>query len=662
MDFGTLERDLEELQSDPKVRDALFSGVELNSYAADIHRQLQTLVSNSIPDYIKEAPETRALNKEIEECDSVLASIENILLEFQRDLGGISEEIRFLQDESHTMGVKLRNYRDVEERLSYFLEHVTLPHDLVREVCDTKDITHEFTEVTLRRLHERMQFVHDANFENPLLPMAPVNTAAAQDIGPELEKLKSRAAQRLKKFFLQRVQLLRSPNTNVQIIQKDLLEFRFGFEFLSRHAPHVAEEIKQAYAECMRTILFQLFKTYFTYMLRLVGKPGNDQHMTLGQRDKEIGLANDPPLILHLLPKNKQLIFESVFRSVQKHLVDSSTSEYLFLLEFFGTNRSNFTGTTGEMFDQVFSKTLQYVLDQVDLFLGVNQDVVAQLLLIKMSQTHRELMRTRTVDALDTYFDTLEQKLWPSAKRLIDANIKSLMQPDPRKMFGNAITPHTQLWTKKYALFASNVYCVAAELGEHSDGSIPRALDIARQKAMELLERMMMIQPDRKSQSVFMINNLDNILNTFHEVGRAQAVDVSAFEEALGNYKQQYVEEELQSCGFGRMIRFIKSGEKPPKPMVGSGGGGDKEVKDLISDFEANWRSGMDLVSTNVATNFANLHTGKQVLGMCLSQLCLYYQRFRELVQDHEVIKTTKIRLVEMSTLFAEVEKYSKAL
>jgi hypothetical protein len=83
MDFRTLEQDLEALQSDPKVREALFSGVELTSYANEVEQDLTSLLQDSIPDFVSEAPETRALNKEIEECDEVLSSIENILFEFQ---------------------------------------------------------------------------------------------------------------------------------------------------------------------------------------------------------------------------------------------------------------------------------------------------------------------------------------------------------------------------------------------------------------------------------------------------------------------------------------------------------------------------------------------------------------------------------------------------
>ena len=117
------------------------------------------LVKDSIPDYVKEAPETLALHQDIESCDTVLASIEGILHEFQRDLGGISDEIRHLQENSLTMGVKLKNRKAIELRLRMFLERITVPPDLYHSIVDG-EVGVEFV-ATLKRLDSHMQFVKE---------------------------------------------------------------------------------------------------------------------------------------------------------------------------------------------------------------------------------------------------------------------------------------------------------------------------------------------------------------------------------------------------------------------------------------------------------------------------------------------------------------------
>ena len=52
--------------------------------------------------------------------------LQEMLLGFQADLGGISSEIRHLQEESVTLDIKLRNRRGVEKRLNDFLKQVLL--------------------------------------------------------------------------------------------------------------------------------------------------------------------------------------------------------------------------------------------------------------------------------------------------------------------------------------------------------------------------------------------------------------------------------------------------------------------------------------------------------------------------------------------------------
>jgi len=717
IDFSTFEKDLEELKADPKVREALQSGVELTNYAAEIEKELDKLVNDSIPDYVKEAPETAALHAEIEGCDQVLESIESILNEFQRDLGGISEEIRDLQEQSLSMGVQLKNRKDLETRVRCFLERITVPEDLVKDICE-KDVTQEYSQITLKRLDEHMNFAREREIGLLLLktdrggmmgspkegtsmdirlPVAPCETAAAADVEPQLEKLRLRAIAKIRTFFMDRISLLKKPSTNVQIMQQDLVRFRYAAEFLQRHAPNVAEEVRYTYVDCMKNILVSLFRTYHAQLMKLVptqssltgalGGLGGGQAaaaqadliaslqrrpdpMPLAQREQETGAPDAPPIVIHL-SQNKKFPYEATFRSEQKHLIDSATSEYLFLLDFFGSAAAATVSqgpargeqaikkarqTAEQLFEQVLGKTIQHLIDQVDAYLATATDAVSLLIMIKIVQAHRATMRRRRVVVLETYFDTLDQKLWPQLKRLIDANIKSIISADPKKLMGPKLELQAHHWVRKYALFAASVYSVASELGENSDGSIPRALDIARTKAVELLEKMAALHPSAKTRAVYMINSCDVVLATFGEIGRVQPADAQKFEDLLNLSKDRFVEEEVQEY-FGRMIRFVHAAEKDPASI------NDSEVKELVIDFATNWRSGADLINASVATFFPSFANQKEILGLCLAQMILYYERFREIAQDRPSVKNSRsAKLVERSTLVAEVERYSKGL
>ena len=58
-----------------------------------------------------QAPSISRLYQDMSACEKVLDSMQDILQGFQVNLGGISQEIKHLQDESSSMNVKLKNRR-----------------------------------------------------------------------------------------------------------------------------------------------------------------------------------------------------------------------------------------------------------------------------------------------------------------------------------------------------------------------------------------------------------------------------------------------------------------------------------------------------------------------------------------------------------------------
>lgn len=74
---------------------------------------------------------------QIQTCDSILASMEDMLGRFQGNLGNISSEIRTLQEQSQGMSVKLRNRKVFEERLGGFLDNVAISLSLIEGIVQS---------------------------------------------------------------------------------------------------------------------------------------------------------------------------------------------------------------------------------------------------------------------------------------------------------------------------------------------------------------------------------------------------------------------------------------------------------------------------------------------------------------------------------------------
>ena len=104
-DQERLSQDLALFLSNPTLRSALADGsLDLASYSSTVEAELATLESECIGIYRANAGNLSHLRTEMDECDAVLASLQELLLGFQADLAGLSGDIKSLQDQSPTLG------------------------------------------------------------------------------------------------------------------------------------------------------------------------------------------------------------------------------------------------------------------------------------------------------------------------------------------------------------------------------------------------------------------------------------------------------------------------------------------------------------------------------------------------------------------------------
>ena len=255
--------DLEEFKNDQAVQDALSKGTDLRQYAQEVEAALRSVERESIQDYIGESESLAGLHTQIKSCDSVLDSMESMLRGFQTDLAAISTQIKYLQDESLSMNVKLRNRKAAESQLSGFIQQIVVPPDLITAICES-----EVNEAYLAYVVELNKKVSFAKQESTAM------TSACADMAPELEKLRSKSVQKIRDFLLQRVASLKKKMTNIQILQQSvLLKYKGLYQFLLEHAPDVAAEVKESYTTTMSAIYLRHVKGYLTELMRAKLEP-----------------------------------------------------------------------------------------------------------------------------------------------------------------------------------------------------------------------------------------------------------------------------------------------------------------------------------------------------------------------------------------------------
>lgn len=683
IDFNGIDEDLEQFQQDDIVRQALLQGVDLRGYARDIDLELREVELDSVQEYVAQSGEVLALHQQIQGCDAILARMQEMLLGFQADLGGISDEIKHLQDESISMNIKLKNLRSAEEDLGKFLGNIVVTSELATSICGD-EVNDAYLEYVIQ-LNSKIKYIGqaDAASDGSSLDMPPSTTMAAKGVQPHLENLKAKACGKARDYLLQKIGELRKPKTNVQIIQKNsLLKYKYLMQFMCDNAPEAAEEIRAVYIESMGRTISALFRAYHAQLMKLELQMANRHDLiavedpaarslfstksdptkrgdgfNMGDRDSILDAVEAGPILVHVaLAEGNQFPYEAIMRSVFKHLMDSATSEYLFTIEFF-------KGQSHETFNQIFARTLSLCIENLESYLSTCCDCIGLLLMIKITHAHSMVMQRRRVPVLDSFFDRVNMLLWPRFKAAFDNNLKSVKAANPKRL--GAIERHPHYVTRRYAHFAASLLALHSGLddlvvGIGGEEMLLNDLATLRVEVVRLVQRMADQLPSNKLQVVFLINNYHEVLNVFQE-RRIISDETARFEELLVRQRDFFVEEELKEK-YKRLVSFVQQTEAAMSSGKTDGELDEATVEGLVREFAASWKSGIEAINQDVLSFFSNFRNGMEILKQVLTQLLLYYTRFQEIIRKSWRRPPSFSKdLVSTSAILKEIKNYSRS-
>lgn len=724
IDFDELDDYLELFQQDGVIKEALSKGVDLRQYAQQIDAELRGAEAASVAQYVAKSADIVELHDQVQACDNLLAKMQEMLLGFQADLGGISDEIRHLQDESIGMNVRLKNRRATESKLQVFLDQVALAPSLVRSI-DEGEVNEAYLH-SLVALSGKLKYAAMASGnandgqaagqdDQGLGLVPPSQIIACRDVAAPLEKLRARAVTRIREYLLAKINDVKKPKTNVQMVQQNtLLPMKYLVVFLRDHTPQVEAEFREVYAEAMSKTLVGVFRAYHAGLLKLheevaarsdllaieeqslkglftsrVNLSKRSDTFSIADREQILETAATPPVLLHVAQQeNQRLPYEAIFRSVQQHLMDSSTSEYLFLLEFFRPAGSSSAEAMRDLFMRVFAKTLSLCLENLENYLFTCYDALGLLLMIRVTYAQRLVMEKRRIPCLDAYFDRVALLLWPRFKAVFDLHLMSVRNAKVKKL--GAIDLHPHYVIRRYAEFASSVLSLtmytqetsgndrdgdteattisSAQMHDNGAGDMVLSnLSLLRDEIMALLARLADQHKVTKDKCVFLINNVDLILTHFQE-RRVVAAEMSPFEDLLAAQRERFVEEELMAS-YASLIRFVRAHESAVLKSGGAGSAGGAanpvdpaQVEKIVRDFAASWKAGIERMNGNILKYFSNFRNGMEILKLVLTQLLLYYTRFVEVIKrSFDRAPPFQSEIVTTQEILYEIKKYSRS-
>ncbi|CEQ42130.1 SPOSA6832_03907, partial [Sporobolomyces salmonicolor] len=292
---------------------------------------------------------------------ALLSELSSFLSTFQRDLSAVSGHISELQGRSRTIEGRLSARKALERSLHPFIESITISPALVHTIVET-EIDHNWI-TAIVELDAKLGAIRGG---------ARVETRRKLDEAAEALRLAASS-----KILAHLTSLLKPFTTSLSpslsaLQTRSLLPLKPLFDFLRRHAARQAHEFQKAYVATVRWYYETGFRRYVRGLEGIRARTmvkeaepigsvtasaeaalallGSKKKGIPGARDTDGTLPSSSPLDhsrlagpgVILAHQSSDRSFkpspEALFRSASLVLADNATSEYTFLLSFFGTH------------------------------------------------------------------------------------------------------------------------------------------------------------------------------------------------------------------------------------------------------------------------------------------------------------------------------------
>jgi hypothetical protein len=147
------------------ISQALDDGLDLREYSQKINGKLNKAEEDIVQGFLDNSDKTVQLHLKVKSCDSILERVESMLEGFQDNLGDLSREIRHLQDQSTSMGIKLNNRRSVREYLSQLVDELLIPEEMIEAIC-TAELNEQAFMEQLHQLNRKIRFIREQTYHD----------------------------------------------------------------------------------------------------------------------------------------------------------------------------------------------------------------------------------------------------------------------------------------------------------------------------------------------------------------------------------------------------------------------------------------------------------------------------------------------------------------
>ncbi|KAH3731291.1 vacuolar protein sorting-associated protein 52 A [Pelomyxa schiedti] len=637
---------LQTFQGDQLAQGILTKVDDLRKYSNEIEKELWQLELDSIPDYMNEAENFGSLYYQIETCIQLLQKFEDLFITFQKELVGITADIKLLQDASVLNNTRIGNRQAVGELLNRFVNDLSIPKELHKGI--TSNDVNEFYVRYLQALNRKISFC-EVHLEG--------GTIACADVSPKLKSLESVALNKVSQYISKQIETIKDLES-LRRMQAEVSNVSYCYQFLFKHGPTKAKTVVALYVDAASRIYTVYCKSYLTSLLKCqyelaaktdtLGSPVTRQRIispfksdpkkspstnifSIADRFNVLQNMESPPMTPPN-PKTEQHLFESLFRSIVYLLMEFATAETMFCNDFFLIN--------SDVANLVFYKLIGLYIETLHNYLENSFDAIGIAIVMCIVEKYFEMMGRRRAPCLNKFSETAMTKLITRFKFVVENHLESVRQASARTFAVNTVAVH--LVTRRYAEFLGSLLSLSGN--SSADSGQPRALETVHRVVVEVLLplrkemeafllRMTECFPEPTKKTLFLINNYDLVLQVL-EKRKVVSDDVTRFNQLREDAIMRHSADLIQSMPyFANLISFVdrtRPHKNDPTKLMALPDFNNEYVETLLQDFVLHWKGGLEALKHTVTSSFTNFEVGNSIFQNTIERVLAYYQ---ELVQ-----------------------------
>ena len=600
--------------------------VDLRKITEKAANELKQLENEAAYDYLKIEKETKNLIEEIDFSDKILGNLENLLVDFRKNLLEIKGEMTSLQTKSMKMNVELNNRKAISNEFSDFIESIMLEPKLIEDILKG-EINEEYV-INIAKLCKKLSNLRRYNV---------LDNKSVKEIEPELTKLKLKACERIKGYMKTQISNLKKPKTNIQIIQQNnLVNYRIFLFFLKEHHQETYLELSQNYSKLLSKVYHNNFKLYIDDLQKLLEDKFAQKYQlfpenagsykdcggcyTSEQRAVMLNEQEEYLIIAHYESKNnKKFYLEQIFRSLDKLLVATVIQEYTFCQNFFCLTEDE----SIVFFATIFKQSIMMVLDKIRMWASQVNDFYALLLIGCVIGETKTSLSARKFNALDFYINQIEGGIWPRLNELFETILKEAMGSNVRTMKQIVDTAGADEFMARTVNFLDGVSRIGKNLKSENFNVQAKILKFV-EGLLSLIGKVGKEAVMEKDELTVNANCLYILVRVLKNTEGLSQEILYTIETKLNDIVNKLVDKFLEEY-FEKIVKFLNANKQGDSNL--------KQVEETSRDFCENWKLKLANLKNEIEFRFNKQEIAGKILKILVHRILELYQEFCNFVK-----------------------------